>query len=115
MASAGDLAGVLGRTRRAARNLANLVLDDDGSAHAAWLAANAERNAVNAPRRAALVDQARRRARELRSRGHHDAAPAFLGSSVSGERKAGRTVVGQAPRPHCSPRAPATAMDCGSR
>ncbi|MER5624389.1 hypothetical protein ABT061_25485 [Streptosporangium sp. NPDC002544] len=111
---------MLGRTRRAARNLANLVLDDDGSAHAAWLAANAERNAVNAPRRAALVDQARRRARELRSRGHHDAAPAFLGSSVSGERKAGRpvrgrTVVGQAPRPHCSPRTPATAMDCGSR
>ncbi|MEV4753031.1 hypothetical protein AB0K21_42370 [Streptosporangium sp. NPDC049248] len=83
VASASDLAGVLrwrigkvlGRARRAARNLANLILDENGSVHAAWLAANAERNTANAPRRAALIDQARRRAQELRGRGHHDAPP----------------------------------------
>ncbi|MFF5115052.1 hypothetical protein [Streptosporangium sp. NPDC000509] len=108
VSSATDLAGVLrwrigrvlGRARRAARNLANLatVLDEDGSAHAAWLAANAERNAANAPRRAALVDQARRRAQELRDRGHHDGPARRRPSEASRpERREAPVVTGGTP------------------
>ncbi|MFI7455480.1 hypothetical protein ACIBQX_49035 [Nonomuraea sp. NPDC049714] len=68
VATAADLAGVLrwriGRAlaglRRAARRASLLGVDDDGARHAAWLAANAARNAANAGRRAELVDLAER-------------------------------------------------------
>ncbi|RSM93766.1 hypothetical protein DMB42_52045 [Nonomuraea sp. WAC 01424] len=72
--SAEDLVGVLrwrtGRTmasmRRAEYRARRLVVDDDGSRHAAWLAANAARDAEQvASRRAELVELARRRAREV--------------------------------------------------
>ncbi|WP_285710853.1 hypothetical protein [Microtetraspora sp. NBRC 16547] len=74
VASATDLAGVLrwriGRTlaglRRAQRRSETLRVDDDGEQHAAFLEANAARNAANAARRAALVEEARQRAREIR-------------------------------------------------
>ncbi|MDR8415075.1 hypothetical protein MTP10_40890 [Nonomuraea sp. 3-1Str] len=73
VASATDLCGVLrwriGRTlaqlRRAGRRARQLRVDDDGRRHAAFLAANAERNAANAARRAELVELARRQARRL--------------------------------------------------
>ncbi len=76
VASAADLAGVLrwriGRTlaglRRAERRAAVLRVDDDGSRHDAWLAANAAHAAATAARKAEVVEEARRLAREIRER-----------------------------------------------
>jgi hypothetical protein len=67
IAIATNLAGVLRRQigralaelRRAARRATLLRVDGDSARHAAWLVANAERNAAIAARRADLVEQAR--------------------------------------------------------
>ncbi|MFC4536910.1 hypothetical protein [Sphaerisporangium dianthi] len=76
VASAADLAGVLrwriGRTlaglRRSERRAAELAVDDDGARHAAWLESNATAAARQAAVKAGVVEQARRRAEELRGR-----------------------------------------------
>ncbi|MEU7457491.1 hypothetical protein [Streptosporangium roseum] len=81
VASATDLAKLItwraGRTlnglRRSHRRATAIQVDDDGSAHAAWLAANAERNTAAAERRTALVEEARRRARQIGGRREADA------------------------------------------
>ncbi|MEO3892164.1 hypothetical protein [Nonomuraea sp. B5E05] len=102
--SAGDLCGVLrwrtgralGKLRRASRRAAALPVDDDGARHAAWLAANAERNAANAPRRAELVELAER----LRQQA---AEPRFAAEQA---RLDARLASADASRPSAAPSAP---------
>ncbi|MCC5581773.1 hypothetical protein IMZ11_39850 [Microtetraspora sp. AC03309] len=97
VSSATDLAGVLrwriGRTlaglRRAQRRSEALRVDDDGERHAAFLEVNAARNAANAARKAALVEEARRRAREIRQQREARAESPLAARTHSPDRRRG--------------------------